>query len=118
MSCISWGTPGTAYTGPLGRIAYALLGQSGDVPLETTGGDGTADAHWSEARFGNELMTGYINATNRLSTLSIAALADLGYQVDLAQADAYTLPASPLAALLAAADPRATALPGDARSPG
>ena len=108
------GTPLTAYTGPLGTTAYRLLGRSGSIPLETGGGEGTADAHWSENRFGNELMTGYINATNKLSAMSIASLADLGYQVNIGQADAYTPPLSPFAALIAATDPRTEALLGDA----
>jgi hypothetical protein len=108
------GTPLTAYTGPLGTTAYRLLGRTGNLPLETGGGEGTADAHWSESRFGTELMTGYINATNQLSAMTIASLADLGYQVDLGQADAYTPPVSPFAALISATDPRTEALLGDA----
>lgn len=108
------GTPLTAYTGPLGTIAYRTLGRSGNIPLETGGGEGTADAHWSESRFGNELMTGYIASDDKLSVMSIASMADLGYQVDIGQADAYTPPASPFAALLAAADPRTEPLLGDA----
>ena len=45
-------------------------------------GSGTAGVHWSEAVFGNELMTGYISGTpDPLSSLTIAALRDLGYSV-------------------------------------
>ena len=63
------------------------------VPLETTGGAGTVNAHWSEAVFDTELMTGFAesNSNMPLSRLTIAALADLGYQVDYGAADSYQL---------------------------
>jgi len=59
------------------------------VPLETTGGAGTAGSHWSEDIFRNELMTGFLNpATSTtaaipdpLSALTVASLVDLGYVV-------------------------------------
>ena len=57
------------------------------VPLETTGGSGTAGAHWDEFWMGvtavDELMTGYISATPFLSDVSIASFADIGYIVEL-----------------------------------
>lgn len=57
---------------------------NGDAPLvETDGGSGTAGGHWAEASYDTELMTGYIDDPNYLSTMSIASLADLGYEVDL-----------------------------------
>jgi hypothetical protein len=44
--------------------------------------------------FGAELMTGFVGAAgNPLSALTAAAMGDLGYQVDLAAAEPYTLPA-------------------------
>ncbi|NBV46459.1 MAG: hypothetical protein EBR86_12695, partial [Planctomycetia bacterium] len=65
------------------------------VPLETGGGAGTTGAHWSEAVFGNELMTGFINSgVNPLSRVTIGAFEDLGYTVSYAAADSYTLPGS------------------------
>ena len=51
------------------------------IPLELTGGPGTAYSHWSEATFGNELMTGYIDTDNTLSYMTVASLGDLGYSV-------------------------------------
>ena len=101
------GTPSSAYTGAAAKAQYALLGGSGDVPLETGGGSGTADSHWRESVFGNELMTGYINSTNRLSAMTIGAMADLGYTVDLGQADLYSL-ASLRSAAAVAAPPTST----------
>lgn len=84
------------FTGLEALTAFDLIGGLGyagaKVPVENQGGPGTADAHWREQVFNNELMTGYINAgTNPMSRLSIAAMQDLGYAVDLGQADAFTL---------------------------
>jgi hypothetical protein len=63
------------------------------VPVENTGGPGTADGHWRETVFRNELMSGFIAAPgNPLSRMTAASLGDLGYQVDLAAAEPYVLP--------------------------
>jgi hypothetical protein len=63
------------------------------VPVENQGGAGTRDGHWRESIFGNELMTGYINANNNpMSRVTLGSLADLGYQVDYTAASAYSLP--------------------------
>ena len=67
------------YTGAAGMAEYAAMGGSGPVPVETKGGAGTAGEHWSEAVFGDELMTGWIGNQTHLSLLTIASLADLGY---------------------------------------
>ena len=65
------------------------------VPLETEGGMGTRDLHWSETLFGNEISTGFLGEEiNPLSRLTIAALQDMGYQVNLDAADPYELPNS------------------------
>jgi hypothetical protein len=66
-------------TGAAGMAEYAATGGSGPVPVETGGGPGTAGEHWSEAVFGDELMTGWIGGQTHLSLLTIASLADLGY---------------------------------------
>lgn len=84
-----------SFVGPVARGAWNAIGGSGDaVPVEGSGGPGTADAHWSEAVFDNELMTGFINGTsNPLSAVTIGSLADLGYGVDLGAADPFGTPA-------------------------
>lgn len=63
------------------------------IPVETDGGPGTADAHWDDATFGNELMTGYLSGGfNPLSRMSAASLIDMGYPlVNVDAADLYTL---------------------------
>ena len=92
-------TSGIGSDGPLFKGAnavreYLALGGIGDgVPLETTGGTGTRDKHWSEARFGSELLTGFITAgSNPISRITIGAMADLGYTVNYGAADAYAIP--------------------------
>lgn len=63
------------------------------VPVENKGGPGTRDGHWREAVFGNELMTGFLGETpNPVSAMTIAALEDMGYQVDITAAEKYQLP--------------------------
>jgi hypothetical protein len=65
------------------------------VPVEGTGGAGTANAHWRETVFGNELMTGYIlEADNRLTAITISSLRDMGYQVSYALAEPLGTPLS------------------------
>jgi hypothetical protein len=58
-------------------LAYSSWGFG--VPVENEGGSGTAGSHWDEQVFDNELMTGYIDASNVLSDVTIASLGDLGY---------------------------------------
>jgi hypothetical protein len=64
------------------------------VPVENTGGGGTRDSHWRESVHNSELMTGWLEgggAPNPLSAITIASLADMGYSVNMATADSYTL---------------------------
>lgn len=71
------------------------------VPVANKGGPGTKDSHWREAVFGNELMSGFINqGVNPISRLTIASLADLGYQVNLDAADDYVLPSARMLAMM------------------
>ena len=72
----------------VGGAAYPL----GKVPVEDTGGEGTADGHWRESVFGAELMTGFVDpGVNPLSKVTLASLADQGYAVNLGGADPYSL---------------------------
>ena len=75
-------TPGQ-YTGSAALSAFnqATNANNTFIPLETSGGSGTAGVHWAESTLGNELMTGYINNSNYLSKYSVLSLADLGYTV-------------------------------------
>jgi hypothetical protein len=85
--------PDPRFTGPAATAAWAELGGTGNVPLENTGGTGTAIVHWREAVFDRELMTGWQERSGAepLSRVTAAALADLDYGVDLGAADPYRL---------------------------
>jgi len=89
-------TANPTFTGPAAMDEYRLLrgaGRRRGVPVENTGGPGTADGHWRETVFRNELMSGFIVATgNPLSRMTAASLGDLGYEVDTAAAEPYVLP--------------------------
>lgn len=89
------GTANPRFTGPLAVQEWQALGGSGDVAVENTGGEGTADVHWDENAFGNERMTGFTEAPGvdqPFSRVSIASMEDMGYSVDYSVADAYALP--------------------------
>ena len=73
-------TTGTAHTPGRGK-----------VPVEN-GGD---DSHWRGSVIQDEIMSGKRGPSDSfeaLSAITIQALADLGYFVDVTQADAYRLP--------------------------
>ena len=80
------------FTGPIARALFAALG--GDkfrgtaVPVDTND-----RGHWSGPVFWDELMAKgwYYPFDQPLSAITIAHFADLGYQVDYTEADAYTV---------------------------
>ena len=67
------------------------------VPVENeSGGNGTRDSHWRNEVFLNELMTGTLTrGANPMSRVTLASLADLGYEVDLEGADNFHLATAP-----------------------
>ena len=77
------GTADPRFTGEKATAEYeaaAGVTNSGGVPVEQDGGQGTRDSHWDEETFDNEIMTGYINnSDNFLSDMTVASLDDLGY---------------------------------------
>lgn len=72
------------YTGAQALAQYAIVvgGSPASVPVETGGGAGTADAHWAENIFTDELMTGFATGAMHLSAVTVGALEDLGYTVN------------------------------------
>ena len=63
------------------------------VPVENNGIPGTADAHWREATFQSELMTGYVNLGGMpLSAITVGSLDDMGYTVNPLAADPFHVP--------------------------
>jgi hypothetical protein len=72
----------------------ALVGRSATgVPVENNGPAGTANRHWRETVFGEEMMSSYLpTADNPLSRLTLASMADLGYVIDISASEQYALP--------------------------
>lgn len=85
----------TRYRG-IGAVARytQMTGLAGrDVPVEAGGGCATANVHWRETVFSQEVMTGYLSAGPApLSRVTVGALEDLGFLVSEAGADAYAVP--------------------------
>jgi Leishmanolysin/Bacterial Ig-like domain (group 1) len=87
----------TYFSGANAIAAFDAIGGSTytagqKVPVENTGGPGTANGHWRETVLGRELMTGYLNSgSNPLSVLTARSLTDLGYTVNASAADAFSL---------------------------
>lgn len=101
------GTSDSHFTGPQALAAFDRVGgltftSGSKVPVEncvgfpaSVCGSGTQDSHWRELVLKNELMTGFINSgANPLSVLSTASMGDLGYLVNYAGSDSYTIPAA------------------------
>ncbi|MGZ0168794.1 MAG: leishmanolysin-related zinc metalloendopeptidase, partial [Planctomycetales bacterium] len=90
--------PDPQFLGPLSIQEYNLrFGTSvTGVPVENTGGPGTADSHWRESVLTTELMTGFLDpgVANPITRLTVAQFADIGYQVDFAAADSLNLTSS------------------------
>ena len=91
------------------------------VPVEndtTEYGIGALDAHWRESVFGAEMMTTSVvvaDAPEPLSAVTIASLADLGYEVDYSQAQSYLLPTAVSSRLAGAGAIRLMQLRNDIR---
>jgi hypothetical protein len=71
-------------------LTLGYLGRA--VPVQGSGGVGTADAHWRESIFQAELMTGFIESPGvpmPLSRMTIASMRDLGYVVNYAAGDTF-----------------------------
>ena len=88
---------------PLAERAFDAAGGSSyagpKVPLHQYG-DGSRNSHWRFDVFGPELMAPAAGAPT--SGVTLQALADLGYKVDLSLADPYTLPGATAAAAFGA----------------
>ncbi|CAB9515745.1 PKD domain containing protein [Seminavis robusta] len=88
-------------TNPLEQTQYACAGAAneyeaiapGELFLENNGGMGTACGHFEERSFrsfqSSEIMTGFFEADlfQPISSVTVAALQDIGYEVDFCGAD-------------------------------
>ncbi|HEY9225418.1 MAG TPA: leishmanolysin-related zinc metalloendopeptidase [Gemmatimonadaceae bacterium] len=91
------GTPNVAYYGLAGTKGCVDAGGTvvcaTSVPVENSGGAGTADSHWRETTFRTELMTGFVNTGGMpLSLITVGSLGDIGYLVNPFAADPFNLP--------------------------
>ncbi len=98
------GTSDARYTGTLGVAACIAIGGAAvcptHIPVENTGGSGTADSHWRESVFATELMTGFVGSVNPLSAMTIQSLGDVGYSTNQFAADSYTIPGQSASSIL------------------
>ncbi|MFN7148582.1 MAG: leishmanolysin-related zinc metalloendopeptidase [Microthrixaceae bacterium] len=79
------------FTGPRAVAEWSHLGGSGTVPLSDHGD------HWDERIMQNEVMSCAVEyvPTHPLSAVTVAAMADIGYHVDLGASEPWSLPAEP-----------------------
>ena len=75
------------YLGKYAVEAYsnALGQQQTSVPIEdgsSAPGAGSVGSHWKEGTFDDELMTPIANGSNSMGDMTIAAMKDLGYQIN------------------------------------
>ncbi|MCU0545044.1 MAG: DUF4114 domain-containing protein [Oscillatoriaceae cyanobacterium Prado104] len=82
------GTPLAQYNGKQAVDAFKDLGGLTDAISLETEGKGSAGFHWNEALFQDEVMTADLNFSGKagnppISPVTIASLADLGYEVNL-----------------------------------
>src|SRR5436309_2931418 len=95
--------PGAGGTDPhfVGAQATAAFDRNGGqpysagakVPVENCCGPATRDGHWRETVFETELMTGFLDGgvPNPLSVITTASMGDLGYVVNYAASEPYTV---------------------------
>ena len=50
------------------------------------------DSHWRESVMGGEIMTSVLDGGRSMSTITIQAMADMGYEVDVSEAESYSVP--------------------------
>src|SRR5690606_29040441 len=89
----------THFAGTNARTAFDQSGgalySGAKVPVENTAQPGSADSHWRESVLGRELMTPFVSlGSNPLSIITIRSLQDLGYTVDPALAEPFSITAS------------------------
>ena len=96
---INSGSQDPRFLGPLAAAQCTAAGgfaacADGRVPVENSGGSGTAEVHWRESIFDRELMTGFIepDADMPLSAITVASLEDLGYTINLLSSDPFLVP--------------------------
>ncbi|MHA7862946.1 hypothetical protein [Flagellimonas marinaquae] len=74
------GTTNPYFGGRKANVFWNAEGGTGELPIESMFGPGTAFGHWQESTLNNELMTGFLNlGENPLSRITAGSMSDLGY---------------------------------------
>jgi hypothetical protein len=86
------------FSGPLAVKAWQDAGRTGNPTIENEGGPGTVCSHWKKSVFKTEVMTGFIEpagTTQQVSAITLGAMADIGFKVNMALADPYVPSGAP-----------------------
>lgn len=88
----------THFEGPLTIAAFDAAGGGGfagsKVPVENSGLQGSADGHWRESVFEEELMSAFLAVgTQPLSPITLESMYEIGYEINLGVADGFGLSA-------------------------
>ena len=86
----------THLNAPLVVAAFNAAGGEGyagtGVPIENGAMPGISDTHWRQSVFGDEVMTPYVTGDSPpLSRITLEALYEVGYELDVMMADPFTL---------------------------
>ena len=86
----------THMNAPLVVAAFNAAGGEGyagaKVPLENGAMEGISDVYWRASVFGDEVMTPYVTGDSQpLSRITLEALYEVGYELDVTMADPFTL---------------------------
>lgn len=86
----------THFEGPLTIAAFDAAGGAGytrpKVPVENSGLEGSADGHWRQSVFEDELMNPFIVGANPpMSAITLESLYEIGYEINLREAESFAL---------------------------
>lgn len=86
----------THFDGPMAVATFDAAGGAGyaqaKVPVENGATEGFSDSHWRGTVFGDELMSSVLTGGTRpLSLITIESMYDIGYEVNVGAADAFTV---------------------------
>ncbi len=86
----------THFEGPLTIAAFDAAGGAGyggsKVPVENSGIRGSADGHWRQSVFEDEMMTPYLTGSVQpISAITLESLYEIGYEINLSEAESFGL---------------------------
>lgn len=86
----------THFEGPLTIAAFDGAGggayAQAKVPVENSGIAGSADGHWRQSVFENELMNPFlVPGAHPMSVITLESLYEIGYEINLREAESFSL---------------------------